>query len=124
MADESPRRTRAGRSATVRQSAGPAAAQALEQADAAAPECPKCSGRMWDNRLSKRNPRAPDFKCRDRGCDGVIWPARPDRTAADSGSPGSAIDDPGTLHHDAGPLVEVHEPGAATVEASGDDLPF
>jgi hypothetical protein len=39
-----------------------------------APACPKCGGRMWDNRLSKRNPRAPDFKCRDRRCDGVVWP--------------------------------------------------
>ena len=38
--------------------------------------CPKCGGRMWDNRLTKRNPRAPDFKCRDRACDGVIWPSR------------------------------------------------
>ena len=38
--------------------------------------CPKCGGRMWDNRLTKRNPRAPDFKCRDRSCDGVIWPAK------------------------------------------------
>jgi hypothetical protein len=41
------------------------------------PACPKCGGQMWDNRSTKRNPRAPDFKCRDRGCDGVIWPARP-----------------------------------------------
>jgi hypothetical protein len=40
------------------------------------PSCPKCGGRMWDNRLSKRNPKAPDFKCRSRSCDGVIWPAR------------------------------------------------
>jgi hypothetical protein len=40
------------------------------------PTCPKCGGRMWDNRATKRNPRAPDFKCRDRSCDGVIWPAR------------------------------------------------
>ena len=23
------------------------------------PSCPKCGGRMWDNRLSKRNPKAP-----------------------------------------------------------------
>lgn len=38
--------------------------------------CPKCGGRMWDNRLTKRNPRAPDFKCRDRSCDGVIWPKK------------------------------------------------
>ena len=40
------------------------------------PDCPKCGGRMWDNRLTKRNPKAPDFKCRDRSCDGVVWPAR------------------------------------------------
>lgn len=40
------------------------------------PSCPKCGGRMWDNRISKRNPKAPDFKCRSRSCDGVIWPAR------------------------------------------------
>jgi hypothetical protein len=47
------------------------------------PLCPICGGSMWDDRLSKRNPRAPDFKCRNRprerggpGCEGVIWPAR------------------------------------------------
>jgi hypothetical protein len=40
------------------------------------PTCPKCGGRMWDNRLTKRNPRAPDFRCRDRSCDGVVWPQR------------------------------------------------
>jgi hypothetical protein len=38
--------------------------------------CPKCGGRMWDNRLTKRNPRAPDYRCRDRFCDGVIWPSK------------------------------------------------
>jgi len=42
--------------------------------------CPKCGGRMWDNRLTKRNPRAPDYKCQNRSCDGVIWP--PKGTAA------------------------------------------
>lgn len=36
--------------------------------------CPKCGGRMWDNRLTKRNPKAPDYKCQNRSCDGVIWP--------------------------------------------------
>lgn len=40
----------------------------------AEPSCPRCGGRMWDNRLSKRNPKAPDYKCRARGCDGVLWP--------------------------------------------------
>ena len=43
------------------------------------PSCPKCGGRVWDNRLTKRNPKAPDFKCRDRSCDGVIWPAKGDK---------------------------------------------
>ena len=38
--------------------------------------CPKCGGPMWDNRAGKRNPKAPDYKCKDRGCDGAIWPAK------------------------------------------------
>src|SRR5512147_2727471 len=38
--------------------------------------CPKCGDRMYDNRLTKRNPKAPDFKCKDRSCDGVIWPPK------------------------------------------------
>jgi hypothetical protein len=38
--------------------------------------CPKCGGRMWDNRATKRNPKAPDYKCRDQNCDGVIWPPK------------------------------------------------
>jgi hypothetical protein len=38
--------------------------------------CPKCGGWMWDNRLTKRNPKAPDYKCQSRSCDGVIWPSK------------------------------------------------
>jgi hypothetical protein len=62
------------------------AAAAPETAGAAAtglPVCPVCGGPMWDDRTSKRNPRAPDFKCRNKpkerggpGCEGVIWPPR------------------------------------------------
>ena len=68
---------------------------------------------MWDNRLSKRNPKAPDFKCRDRSCDGVIWPPRPGTTAApsESGSPAEPRDGPDSL--DTAPLG-----------LSLDDLPF
>ena len=50
------------------------ATQSNETVPTGAPACPKCSGQMWDNRASKRNPKAPDFKCRDRSCDGVLWP--------------------------------------------------
>jgi hypothetical protein len=63
------------------------------------PACPVCGGRMWDDRTSKRNPRAPDFKCRNKpkfqggeGCPGVIWPPREGeapraRAAAPAGAP-------------------------------------
>lgn len=32
------------------------------------PACPTCGGAMWDNRDSKRNPKAPDFKCKNKEC--------------------------------------------------------
>ena len=38
--------------------------------------CPKCGGRTFDNRASKLNPKAPDFKCRSKECGGVIWPEK------------------------------------------------
>ena len=45
-----------------------------------APACPKCGGRMWDNRAEKaagtRSPKAPDFKCRNPQCDGQLWPGQ------------------------------------------------
>jgi hypothetical protein len=54
--------------------AGPPTLSIQRPADAAdVPRCPTCGGRMWDNRQGKRNPKAPDFKCRDRRCDGVVW---------------------------------------------------
>jgi hypothetical protein len=54
-----------------------------QPADATAvPNCPKCQGPMWDNRVGKRNPKAPDFKCKDRGCDGVVWPPRGAKSTA------------------------------------------
>jgi hypothetical protein len=42
----------------------------------ATPMCPLCGGEMWDNRATKKNPRAPDFKCKSAGCEGVVWPPR------------------------------------------------
>jgi hypothetical protein len=36
---------------------------------------------MWDNRETKKNPKAPDYKCRDRNCDGVIWPPKTPKAA-------------------------------------------
>ena len=50
--------------------------QSAEAIDSPPPSCPTCDGAMWDNRVGKRNPKAPDFKCKDKECDGVIWPLR------------------------------------------------
>jgi hypothetical protein len=55
------------------------------------PDCPKCQGPMWDNRVGKRNPKAPDFKCKDRECDGVVWPPR----NATAGVPAASSAPPG-----------------------------
>ena len=67
---------------SVQPAAGP---RALDE-----PSCPKCGGRMWDNRLSKRSPKAPDYKCRSRSCDGVVWPSRNSASDAESNDPASA----------------------------------
>jgi len=32
------------------------------------PLCPVCGGQMFDNRLTKTNPKAPDFRCQDAVC--------------------------------------------------------
>ena len=85
-----------------------------------APACPKCGGKMWDNRATKRNPKAPDFKCRDRSCDGVIWPARGAETVRVGGN-GPGRDG---ASNGAGPLVPEMEPDVAAHAGGADDLPF
>lgn len=49
---------------------------------------------MWDNRADKKNPRAPDFKCRDKACDGVIWPPKGNRQAPPRPAPAPPTDTP------------------------------
>ena len=66
----------------------------------AAPRCPKCSGPMWDNREGKKNPKAPDFKCKNKACDGAIWQ---DAAPAPAAQPEPAISqttfpEPETVH--------------------------
>jgi hypothetical protein len=69
----------------------PASPQAATSDD---PPCPVCGGKMWDDRASKTNPRAPDFKCRNKpktkggpGCPGVIWPPKDGAPVAAAGVP-------------------------------------
>jgi hypothetical protein len=80
--------------------------------------CPKCGGRMWDNRLTKRNPKAPDYKCQNRSCDGVIWPPKP--SVAETPEPG---DRRGHERENLGNAAEGnHYPDRFA--PGGDDLPF
>jgi hypothetical protein len=30
--------------------------------------CPNCGGEMWDNTKDKKNPKGPDYKCKDKNC--------------------------------------------------------
>ena len=39
-------------------------------------ECPLCQGPMWNNIGRKKNPKQPDYRCKDPECQGVIWPPR------------------------------------------------
>lgn len=61
---------------TARQSAKTTSRTPLVLLDDGSPACPACGGRMWDNRATKQNPKAPDFKCRRRDCDGRVWPGQ------------------------------------------------
>src|SRR5947209_15439656 len=61
------------------------------------PTCPKCQGPMWDNREGKRNPKAPDFKCKDRECDGVVWPSRASASAASAKPAAAPADAPAAV---------------------------
>jgi hypothetical protein len=84
----------------------PASARAAAPASSLATDpdavsCPKCGGRMWDNRLSKRNPKAPDFKCRDRSCDGVVWPPRDGKAKSPATVPAN---EPDEIAFDSSPL--------------------
>ena len=110
----SAKRARQSAAASAKEAAAPVdvPTEAVVLEAAGTPTCPKCGGRMWDNRLSKRNPKAPDFKCRDRACDGVIWPARPGGTAGQqTAKAADAVASADTL--DASPLG-----------MSLDDIPF
>lgn len=67
--------------------------------------CPTCHGAMWDNRPKKAagdfSQKAPDFKCKDKSCDGCYWPGQwpPSDEKADEKTPswqdGPEPEDPG-----------------------------
>ncbi len=93
------------------------------------PACPICGGAMWDDRTMKRNPKAPDFKCKNKprerggpGCEGVIWPPRDGKS---SPYPASTSSRP-AARQSAPPRDDAPPPGDRDVPSfdEDDDLPF
>lgn len=76
-----------------------------------APKCPKCAGPMWDNRTSKTKPTQPDYKCKNKECDGVIWPPKD--------TPAERQEAAGNLFDDALPTVDSAPATAAQVQRMG-----
>lgn len=35
--------------------------------------CEKCGTECWDNRITKKNPKGPDYKCKNPDCAHAIW---------------------------------------------------
>lgn len=40
---------------------------------------------MWDNRDSKRNPKQPDYKCKDKECGKAVWEQKKPANGGSSG---------------------------------------
>ena len=52
--------------------------------------CPKCSGPMWSNIEGKRNPKAPDYACKDKqGCGAGVWLTDVQKSAVQAQTPAS-----------------------------------
>lgn len=111
--------------AAVATDTGPPSGTSNILTDVDAVSCPSCGGRMWDNRLTKRNPKAPDYKCRDRNCDGVVWPARPNG----AGTQGEQSEESGVATAPDATTVQekktTRKPRTgATVSVGDDEIPF
>lgn len=53
-------------------------------------ECPECGGEMWDNRLKKKNPKQPDFRCKDENCAKAVWLKKKSAAPAGNGYKGKS----------------------------------
>ena len=53
-------------------------------------QCPKCNGPLWDNTEGKRNPKAPDYACKDKqGCGAGVWLTDLQKSAVQAQTPAS-----------------------------------
>ena len=68
---------------------GSNSAQKPAQGGGEARICEKCGSEMWDNRPKKASgefsKKSPDFKCKNKDCEFVIWPKKKQITRAGGG---------------------------------------
>jgi len=60
-------------------------------------QCPICAGPMWDNTVDKKNPKGPDYKCKNKECGHAVWldnkkptifkPPKPEPIASNNSQP-------------------------------------
>ena len=86
---------------------------------------------MWDDRTSKRNPKAPDFKCKNKpkerggpGCEGIIWPPRDGSPSPYPASPPGRASAISATPYDGAPPHAGLPPFDDAPPHDDDDLPF
>jgi hypothetical protein len=95
----------------------PVPATAAPSSGAVPPSCPKCGGGVYDNRDNKKNPKAPDWKCKSKTC---LDPKTGYVTAG-------WVKDAGKANAYAGKNNDAssyEQPPVALQDGDGDDLPF
>lgn len=83
-------------------------------------QCPQCGSDMWDNRQTKKNPKQPDYKCKDKACAHAIWLDSKKPTGAKPASTGTKWTWPelGTMYHRSLLLAKQK---LATIKIEGDE---
>lgn len=89
--------------------------------------CPVCNGPMWSNVAKKASGEfkstAPDYKCKDKNCEGVIWPEKDDDTASHPPKPPKRTQaGPGAPDAEQPPVPETPKPAPPGVAAKDTGL--
>lgn len=86
-------------------------------------QCPKCGGQMWDNMDGKRNPKAPDYACKDKqNCGAGVWLKDAEKNALRATSQSSNGTGPAAANRPKPILDKLFRQCIIAAEAMGKDL--
>lgn len=99
---------------------------AVEQLVGVPTECPKCGGRIWDNRDQKNadpTSRRPWFSCRDRdNCGWAMWDApQKSKPSASAVKPNYPVFDDDSV---ASTSIGIHSDDHTPTDSNDDEIPF